>query len=175
MKPFWQSKTLWLNVVALAIIGMQVAGTADIGLSPATQTALLAVANVLLRLLTNQGVQMGPSKESDMNWGWLKLVGQIAPIALAATPMAPLAPYIAIGVQQAEQMEGATGAQKLAKAVEIAKTGIAAADAQAGRQIIDPAAADAAITAGVNAVVGTVNIIHDFHKDAGVTDKPQGL
>lgn len=58
-KPFWASKTLWVNVLALAA---SVTGTfgLDIGLTPEAQTSVvggvMAVVNIILRLVTKAGV-----------------------------------------------------------------------------------------------------------------------
>jgi hypothetical protein len=51
MKPFWKSKTFWLNVLAVA--------AAYAGYLP-VETAAWAVplVNVLLRFVTNQGVTL---------------------------------------------------------------------------------------------------------------------
>jgi hypothetical protein len=89
---------------------------------------------------------------------WLKLVENFAPIILAATPLAPIAPYVALGIQTAEQIKGATGEQKLALATQIANVGVAATNAQAGKVLIDPNAANSLITNGINAVVAATNL-----------------
>lgn len=58
-KPFWASKTLWINFVALvaAITG---AFGLDIGLDPEGQTAVvggvMAFVNIVLRFVTKSGV-----------------------------------------------------------------------------------------------------------------------
>jgi len=58
-KPFWQSKTLWVNVIAGAAT---VAGVfkLDLGLTPEVQadlaTGILAVVNIVLRLTTKTAV-----------------------------------------------------------------------------------------------------------------------
>ena len=92
--------------------------------------------------------------------GWLKLVEQIAPIALAVTPLAPIAPFIALGIKTAEQIPGASGADKLALATTIAQAGVAATNAQAGHQEIDPVLVSQAIAQGIGTVVAVVNTVH---------------
>jgi hypothetical protein len=58
-KPFWASKTLWVNAIALvaAITG---AFGVELGLDPETQTAIvgavMSVVNIVLRFLTNAPV-----------------------------------------------------------------------------------------------------------------------
>lgn len=58
IKHFWQSKTIWINAIALA--GMILASITGIELEADTQaalaTAILAVINIVLRLITNQAV-----------------------------------------------------------------------------------------------------------------------
>jgi hypothetical protein len=58
-KPFYASKTLWVNVLAMlaAVTG---AFGIDIGLDPETQTAvvggIMAVVNIILRFMTKTAV-----------------------------------------------------------------------------------------------------------------------
>lgn len=53
-KPFWQSKTLWINVllIIITIFSGQI-----LPISPAWQTTIVAVANILLRFITNQPLE----------------------------------------------------------------------------------------------------------------------
>lgn len=54
-KPWWQSKTLWVNAMsAVAVCVQALAGQP--WFSPELQAAILAGVNVVLRLLTNQPV-----------------------------------------------------------------------------------------------------------------------
>ncbi len=91
---------------------------------------------------------------------WLHLVEQFAPLILAATPLAPLVPFIVIGIREAEHLKGATGPEKLAHAVEITHATIAGVNAQAGKVLVDPVGADDALKHGISTVVDVVNIIH---------------
>lgn len=52
-KPFWESKTLWLNVVAGLVIVLQLALNQQL-VPVQYQELALAVLNILLRLKTNQ-------------------------------------------------------------------------------------------------------------------------
>jgi len=58
-KPWYASKTLWVNAIA-GIAAMAGAFGLDLGLTPETQTSLvagiLAVVNIILRLVTKQPV-----------------------------------------------------------------------------------------------------------------------
>lgn len=58
-KPFWQSKTLWVNVIAGAA-AVSTAFGLNLGLDADTQVALvggvMAVINVILRLITKAPV-----------------------------------------------------------------------------------------------------------------------
>lgn len=60
-KSFLQSKTLWVNVLAL-IAAVSGAFGIDVGLDPEAQTAIvggvMAVVNVILRLTTKTGVSV---------------------------------------------------------------------------------------------------------------------
>src|SRR5438093_12084280 len=91
---------------------------------------------------------------------WLQLVEQLAPLVLVATPLAPLAPFIAIGHREAEGIKGATGQKKLEHAVAITKAAVTGVNAQAGKTVIDPTVADDALKHGISTVVDVVKIIH---------------
>ena len=57
-KPFWKSKTIWLNILATAVAIVQaVQGQPWINLE--VQIAILAVLNALVRLITNTAVTKG--------------------------------------------------------------------------------------------------------------------
>lgn len=95
-----------------------------------------------------------------MNLRWLALITQYAPLILAATPLAPIAPFVAIGIHSAEAMKGATKQEKLSHAVEITQASIVAVNAQVGHQVIDPTTANRALVSGISAVVDVVNMVH---------------
>lgn len=52
MKPFWKSKTLWVNVIATIALGYQTA--TGFVIAPEYQAYALAVVNFLLRVITKQ-------------------------------------------------------------------------------------------------------------------------
>lgn len=52
MKPFWQSKTLWLNVIGGAVLLAQ--GQFGQVLDPDVAALVLAAANVALRFVTRE-------------------------------------------------------------------------------------------------------------------------
>ena len=54
-KHIWESKTFWLNSLALiAILGQMITGKEI--LNPALQTSILAMINLLLRIITNRAI-----------------------------------------------------------------------------------------------------------------------
>jgi len=56
-KPFWESKTLWVNVIGLIIVVIQYFQGVNIPiLSPELSVAILAILNIVLRFVTNQPV-----------------------------------------------------------------------------------------------------------------------
>lgn len=63
-KPFWASKTLWVNAVAL-VAAVTGAFSIDLGLDAETQTAVVAavmgVVNIVLRFVTGNPVGMSGS------------------------------------------------------------------------------------------------------------------
>jgi len=60
-KPFWASKTLWVNLLAL-VASLAAGFGLDLGLDPETQAALIggvmAAVNVLLRLSTTKPLRV---------------------------------------------------------------------------------------------------------------------
>lgn len=99
----------------------------------------------------------------DKLTAFLKAAATLAPVILMLFPkLAPLAGPITEGIQEAEQIPGASGWDKLTHATQVAKDGIAALNAAEGKQVVDPALSDETIQAGINAVVGSLNIVHQF-------------
>jgi hypothetical protein len=90
---------------------------------------------------------------------WLKLIEQLAPIVLAATPAAPLAPFVAIGIAHAEALKGASGPDKQAHALAIVNAGIQATNAVTGKDLIDPAIANQTALSAIDTVVNVANIV----------------
>lgn len=67
-KPFWASKTLWINALALGASFALAAGL-DLGLTPEVQSAIvtgiMAVVNIVLRLVTKATVTATPKETPD--------------------------------------------------------------------------------------------------------------
>jgi len=55
-KPWWQSKTLWVNIIAGA--AMVVQSLLGVGLGAEEQGAILAAINIILRLITRSPVSL---------------------------------------------------------------------------------------------------------------------
>lgn len=56
-KKWYQSKTLWVNAIAVVIIGVQYAAGSAL-IAPELQTAILAAINVILRSITDTNITM---------------------------------------------------------------------------------------------------------------------
>lgn len=92
---------------------------------------------------------------------WLDLMKMILPVVLAQNPKtAVVAPFVIEGIEAAEQLPGAKGAAKAAHAKEIALAAIHAANAEAGRTVVDPDAVSEAIDSGIETGVAVVNVVH---------------
>lgn len=48
-KRWWESKTIWLNVLAIVFVVLQEVGAGDVGLDPQIKLAVVAIVNLLLR------------------------------------------------------------------------------------------------------------------------------
>jgi len=55
MKPFWKSKTLWLNALAMAILIVQYL-QGQVWFSAELQVLILAILNAGLRFITNTAI-----------------------------------------------------------------------------------------------------------------------
>ena len=107
-----------------------------------------------------------------MDWKTFgRLVEQLAPIALAVTGVPPvLVPIVVHGIQAAEQL-GGSGAEKKASAIDLVNTAILGTNLAAGKQVVDPNAIHA-VSNGIDAVVGVVNLInkHPVAPDADLVN-----
>lgn len=87
-------------------------------------------------------------------------LGHLAPIILAFTPLAPIAPAVAAAIAEAEAIKGASGADKLAHVKQIARDAALAVNAAKGRQVVSVTGLDAAVDSAVATVVSVVNAVH---------------
>lgn len=58
MKFPWQSKTLWFNILAAAIIAANQIGFADFQLSPEMQAYIVLIINIVLRFTTTTRISL---------------------------------------------------------------------------------------------------------------------
>ena len=94
---------------------------------------------------------------------WLQLVASFAPYILATIPGLPpfVIPAIVQGIQDVEQIPGASGAQKKATVLDLVKTGLGVVN-NATSHKVDPVAATAAVSLGIDAVVAAVNVVQQI-------------
>jgi hypothetical protein len=88
---------------------------------------------------------------------WLKMLEVVGPIALAATPLAPIAPAVVAAMHNAEKIPGATGEEKKAAVKSIIRSSANAANTQAGKIVIDP---QEAVDTADNAIDTTVHAVN---------------
>jgi hypothetical protein len=102
---------------------------------------------------------------------------QIAPIALKLTPLAPIAPAVQLGILEAEQLANASGTEKLAHALNLASTAALAANAQAGKTVVDPTYVQQQGALVISGVVQAVNAVKAVAHPAALTQAalPGGL
>ena len=62
-KSLWMSKTLWLNILATAVVIVQ-AMQGQTWINPEYQVFILAVLNAIVRLLTNTAIAGTPASKS---------------------------------------------------------------------------------------------------------------
>jgi hypothetical protein len=92
---------------------------------------------------------------------FLDILKMVGPGVLAALVpgAAAFAPLIVTAINEAEQLVGATGPEKKAYALELVGVGVTAANAIAKKPLLDTDETKAAVSAGINAVVSTINIV----------------
>lgn len=60
MKKWWQSKTIWFNIIVASLVALEETFSALQGLLPANVYAIavpvLAIGNAVLRIVTTQGI-----------------------------------------------------------------------------------------------------------------------
>ena len=63
MKPWYESKTIWVNVLTVVIVLVtSMMSWPDMQQYGAQLTTMLAVVNVILRLITSEGISDGEGK-----------------------------------------------------------------------------------------------------------------
>ena len=93
---------------------------------------------------------------------WLNIVKLIAPVVLAnvkgGDKIAVLVPTITDAISEAEQIKGASGAEKKAHVLNVVQAGVVAANAS-GKVHLDPAEVQATASHGIDAVVDAIHVI----------------
>lgn len=99
---------------------------------------------------------------------FLSIVEVVGPVVLASVPhgekIAPMIPTITNAIGEAEQIKGASGAEKKAHVLSIVQAGVATANAT-GKVTLDPAEVATIASHGVDAVIGTVHAIEHATPD----------
>ncbi len=96
---------------------------------------------------------------------WLQMVASLGPQILMFTPLARIAPAVAAGIQEAQQMAGADGPTKLAHVTNIAVQAAQAVNAKAGHVEVDPETVRVAAGQAISTVVTVVNMVHAAHAE----------
>jgi hypothetical protein len=93
---------------------------------------------------------------------WFALITGLAPLILSnikgGDKIAPVIPVIVSGIQEAEQIKGASGADKKAHVLKTVEAGVAAANAT-GKVKLDTAEVQAVASDGIDAVIGAVHVV----------------
>ena len=93
---------------------------------------------------------------------FLSLVKLLGPAVLVSVPggekIAPHVDTIVNAIGEAEQIKGASGAEKKARVLSIVQAGVKTANAT-GKVQLDPLEVQAIASDGIDAVIGTVHVI----------------
>ncbi len=96
---------------------------------------------------------------------WLQILAEVGPKVLMFTPLAPITGVVVAAIGEAEAMQGATGAAKLAHVVNIATDAAQATNLQAGHVVIDPAVLQATAVQAISTAVSVSNLVHAAHAE----------
>jgi hypothetical protein len=96
---------------------------------------------------------------------WLEVLEQVGPGVLKFTPLAPIAPQVIAAIGETQGMPGATGPEKLAHVVNIATQAAQAANAEAGRVVIDPGAMQTTAETAISTVVQVTKMVEAAHEN----------
>lgn len=93
---------------------------------------------------------------------FVSAVKKLAPVILLAVPggekIAPHVDRITDAIIEAEQIKGASGAEKKAHVLSIVQAGVDEANANGAH--LDPGAVGAVASHGIDAVIGSVKLVH---------------
>lgn len=93
---------------------------------------------------------------------FLNLVNLIAPIVLSnvkgGEKIVPVIPTIVHGIQEAEQIKGASGSEKKAHVLNVVAAGVNAANAT-GKVKLDPAEVQHVASSGIDTVIDAIHAI----------------
>lgn len=97
---------------------------------------------------------------------FLKIASTVGVQALQFTPLAPIAMPVALAIAEAQKIEGASGADKLAHVTAIAISAAQALNVEAGHQVIDPGVVVTTAQSAISTAVGAIKIVHDARTPA---------
>lgn len=104
---------------------------------------------------------------------WLYLLQMLGPAILNSFGVpAELTGAIVDGVNEAEQLPGASGADKKQHVLSIVGDAIVAVNAAKGRQLLDPLRVQTLVSGAINTVVEAVDLVHDATTDPNQLNVP---
>lgn len=96
---------------------------------------------------------------------WISLVLNLAPLVLMAIPGMPavLVPTIVHAIQEAQQIAGASGADKKAHVLAVAADAVTAVNEAKGKAVINPAVVPTVVSQGIDTAIGVINLVQQTH------------
>lgn len=93
---------------------------------------------------------------------WASLALKFLPMVLSFIPRMPpsLGPLVANGIVEAEGIPGATGTEKKQHVLNLAADALVAINSAKNHQVVDVDQAMLAVSAGIDAGVAAVNVLH---------------
>jgi hypothetical protein len=105
---------------------------------------------------------------------FLSILAAVGPTIISVTvPGGPvIAALVTDAIAKAQQIPGATGAQKKAFALQVIADGAASVNAGTGKAALDPEAIVSAANLGIDAVVSAVKVVQTTHDAIHGFDAP---
>ena len=102
--------------------------------------------------------------------GFLSILARVGPMALAFTPLAPIAGPVVEAIAHAAALKGASNEEKRAHVKALAVVAADALNVKEGRVVLDPAVVESTADHAITTAYEAAKLIHDRH----ATDLPTG-
>ena len=134
---------------------------------------LLSVAGLAALFYAGWRHQTTAEQKDDYMAKWLSLIGSIAPYVLLAIPGIPpvIIPAVVHGIQVAEGIQGASGAQKKAAVLDLVSTALTTVNGVTPGSV-DVEDALSAVSGGIDTTISVINTVHNASNQVASNSAP---